>query len=305
MILHLNVKPDFGKGGGNIFQTSKIVEWLNRIGVGAYYGHWESKLDFKEYDIFHIWGLNVFWAKVYYNIAKNLRKPYVITPVYLEGSQISIKDQQEILDNAEKIIVAGEKEIEYMARELNVPNKCVIINNGTDVQPKKVKKNNKLLIAARIEERKNIYNVVRAAKEAKVEIDVIGKIQKGVWEDEEEYYKKILALEWGNLLDHQNPIPFYEKADTLVIGSYREIDPLVFYEAAILNCKIMLTEESGIAKEYKNFKDVMIIDPYDIKASEIKEMVNRKLSGDLKEYVLNNHLWVHSASRLKELYEAI
>jgi len=168
-----------------------------------------------------------------------------------------------------------------------------------------LKRENKAILAARIDPRKNILNLVRAITKKELSIygdpsnyhlDYFNKV-KGESKNNVHFHGFVQADELANL---------YNTHMVHVLPSWLETPGLSQLEAAACGCNIVSTSK-GSAREY--FQDMAnYCDPSDI--ASIKDAVDNIFCNlidpkEMSEYILDRYTWEITAEQTIEAYEKV
>lgn len=334
-VLFINRVDAFQKMGGDTIQMIKTKEGLEslNIKVDIALGNQEECI-YNNYDIIHIF--NIQTDKFCFDEIRKIQrigKTVVVSPIWWDFEKnviydnslikrilgkkivdlikdfklkIRYKRMEAILDYSTYILPNSELEIESLIRSFKFDsNKCKVVYNGISNDYICDIMNEHRLYAlqvGRIEPVKNTLLTVRACKELKIPLKIVGKVS------DENYYNQCISesdesiVEFIDQVDHNELIKLYNKAKVHILPSYRETPGLVSLEAGVLGCNIVSTE-IGSAQEY--FGDmVSYCNPKDYNSIKkaIETQWKKENNYELKNHIINNFTWDIAAKRTLDVY---
>ncbi len=160
-----------------------------------------------------------------------------------------------------KIIVTTEDIKKYIIEQFNIQNEKIhVIPNYIDTdlfkKNRNLKKNN-LLFVGRLNEQKNLFNILKAIKDLNVVLDIIGHGNR------KEYLKLANELKIKvNFINNKknNELPFYyNSCKIFILCSKFEGNPKTLLEAMSCECAVLCTNVDGI-KNIVNSNNALVVD---------------------------------------------
>ncbi len=328
-------------GGGEILLL-KTKEALERKGITVrLFNQWEDKL--KDFDILHVFGSfrDCVWLM---RTARSLGVKIVLSPIFWSTLQRTFfeyggiyKRTQMVLRHVAKValpFLPSERRNMFLLADAIVPNsqaeaeqvsrlfyikksKMHVVYLAADERfmdsdgsefIKKYKIKDFILSVGRIEPRKNQLNLIRALKGLGRRLVLIGDVVPHY----DEYYRQCKREADKDTLfirrvEHDDTLlsSAYAACGVFVLQSWFETPGLSALEAALAGARLAITS-GGSTREY--FKDyVEYLNPASL--GSIREAVEcalqREKTYDLKQHMLNNYLWSHSADQNIRVYEKL
>ena len=154
--------------------------------------------------------------------------------------------KEPILFMADRVIVPSKTIAQRLKKKFK--NKIVYIPNGVDTKlfhPAKNKPKNKILqlvFIGRIEEQKNLINLIKAAKHLKMPYDLIFYGQGSKSEQLTKLAKKLkVPLQIKKPIDYQNVAKILRTCDIFVLPSHKEGSPKILLEALASGCAVVVS----------------------------------------------------------------
>lgn len=233
----------------------------------------------------------------------------------LPGVYSDIKRTKEVFFISDKIIALNLQEKELISFVFNVPrSKIEVVPNGTEArffQSKGKRKNNviNLLQVGTVEKRKNQLSVVKAINsissgETRFNYTIVGPIK------DIKYHRDLLVHAKDNVV-LKGPIPYsskellneYKKADAFILPSFSEVMPLVLYEAAASNCKLIVSKSFPIQSEIKS--NSFLINPNNEK-SITNALLKLEKGEEKKDFDTSFILtWEAVSDRIASIYDEV
>lgn len=328
-------------GGGEILLL-KTKEYLEKDGVYCkLFDTWNDKLD--DFDILHVIGA-VKDCLGLIQTAKDKGIKVVLDPVFFstfqrafcEDGGISRKmvaisrhmtkvvfpyfpsARRKMLELADAVVPNSEVEKKQIRRLFAInSDKMHIIPNCVDKEfeggdkglfTSKYNIDKFILSVGRIEPRKNQLNLIKALKEFKTPLVIIGDPVSGYGD----YYKECVSQGGDNVIfikrfAHEDPMlkSAYKACSSFVSQGWFETPGLAALEAGLAGANVATTA-MGCTKEY--FKDLAdYLNPSDIRS--IRSAVDRSLSRSrndlLREHIKKEFLWEVASRKNIEVYNNI
>lgn len=314
---------------GDSIQLFKTKEYLERLGVQIKISS-ETRLDLKAFDLVHLFNLMPVEETYHqYQNAKHQNKKFILSTIYWEPAEFLIMSGQnktfgewwkrtmplrrEILSEAALILPNSTMEFEILKQNFEELPPALVIPNAADpifaaAKPDRFYQRYRikdfLLSVGRICQRKNQLMLIRAARELKLPLVLIGPINDGI------YYRDCRREAAGQkvtFIDSLTPVELasaYAAARVHALVSWYDTPGLVSLEAALAGCRIVSTDR-GSAREY--FGDLAYYcDPGNIESinKAIRNAWNSTNRNQLKEIILKNYTWEKAALKTFQAYQA-
>jgi glycosyltransferase involved in cell wall biosynthesis len=165
-----------------------------------------------------------------------------------------------------------------------------------------------VLFLGRIEKTKNVLTLFEACKDLEIPLVVIGHYN--LWE--RNYFIKCKEIIDKNPNIHYlgffssnsaELISAYAAAKVFVLPSLHEVTSLTVLEAGLAGCNVIVTKNTYEIEYLKNL--AMYVNPAsvtDIK-NKILKAYERPKTDKLKQYILNNYCWEHTAEKTMHAYD--
>ncbi|EQC3702777.1 glycosyltransferase family 4 protein [Escherichia coli] len=266
---------------------------------------------------FQRWVANIFkesmveYLKTSARIFKNKNFHAGTFKYILKGHKAS---QKEIVSTVDVLLPNSPTELERVRRDMELPEKegisvanAVDLNvfNFDNVDASKYKHlDGCLLSAARIEIRKCQLDLIRACKELPYKLVLVGKPSP----NSTQYYEQCKREAGENVvfIEHvsqEELAALYKVCKSHALISWMETPGLSTLEAAVMNCNVLVTNR-GDTEYY--FKDMAVYcEPGDVDSIRkgVIEVMEKEYNPDLKNHVISNFTWEHTAQQTLEGYK--
>ncbi|MFY7810547.1 MAG: glycosyltransferase [Flavobacterium sp.] len=161
-----------------------------------------------------------------------------------------------------------------------------------------------ILCAARIEGRKSTLNLVKAVKDTKYKLVLVGNESKNQKKYVEEVHKQAGEnVYFLGAISHNDLKDLYKVAKVHVLASWMETPGLSSLEAAVMGCNIVVTEKGDTFEYFEDY--AFYCDPNDYKSirSAIDIAFNTPVNQKLKEKILNNYTWEKTVEETIKAYQ--
>ncbi len=165
-----------------------------------------------------------------------------------------------------------------------------------------------VLCVGRIEPRKNQLNFIRALTGTNIPVVIIGDAVNKY----QSYYELCRKEAGSNVhflgaIPHSSPLipSAYAACSVFVLPTWLETPGLAALEAGLAGAKVVITQEGATREYFQDFASY--VDPgntEDIR-SKTTVAVNQARDSRLKEHILNNFLWTHTAKKTLEGYRRL
>ncbi|MGI6314842.1 MAG: glycosyltransferase family 4 protein [Patescibacteria group bacterium] len=193
------------------------------------------------------------------------------------------KIEKFVYKNADKIIITSKKDQEFIINNFKInPEKIVVINNYIDTnlfikKENNKNKKNKLVFVGRFNQQKNLFNLLEAVNNLKVELNLIGS--GGLEKELKEKAKNIKMAQinfLGNILNENLPEKLNEN-EIFVFPSLYEGNPKALLEAMSVGLAILTTKVKGIREIVKHKENGYLVET---NSDSIKKGLEELLNND-------------------------
>jgi glycosyltransferase involved in cell wall biosynthesis len=224
---------------------------------------------------------------------------------------------KEIVDNTSIFLPNSVSEMNRVANEFNIksphffdiPNaidKAVFSTNVSEKSNKFEKYRNCIVCAARIEGRKATLNLVRAVKNTKHTLVLVGKEsqnqKKYVEQVHNEASKNVVFL---GAIPHEDLRDLYAVAKVHALVSWMETPGLSSLEAAAMGCNIVATKKGDPFDYFGDLAFYCEPDNIESISKAIDLAFNSPINPALKQKVLDNYVWEKTAEETLKGYQSI
>ncbi|MGZ3873790.1 MAG: glycosyltransferase family 4 protein [Mucilaginibacter sp.] len=214
----------------------------------------------------------------------------------------------EILQRAD--IILPNSASEYRRVQENYPCNVahMIVPNGINPAEyqwnKGVKKDSRLVICvARIEGRKNHFNLIKALNNTEFQLVIIGANAP----NQVDYYRECRRIAAGNVsfldrIPQHDLLGFYQRAKVHILPSWFETTGLSSIEAAVMHCNIVITDK-GDTREYFG-DDAFYCDPAQPQSilAAVEKASIAPFNENLFKKIINNYTWKRAAEQTFKAY---
>ncbi|MCG3817836.1 glycosyltransferase family 4 protein [Photobacterium damselae] len=332
---YINVSVDIYDGGGVDFNNYDVIHFFNLRNPQDIYSYvkkaknknipivlstiWGSyyECDQKARTGFQKWVANKFpeniveYLKTSMRIIKNRNIHSGTIPYLLKGHY---RSQYEIVKNTDVLLPNSPTELKRVKLDLNQPNKQGLsVANAVDLRvfdydsvivDKYKRYKGCLLSAARIEIRKCQLDLIMAMKDLPYKLVVVGKPSPNSMD----YYNQCRDLAGDNVdfIEHVSQDELAElykvcKAHALI--SWMETPGLSSLEAAVMKSNILVTNRGDTEYYFEDY--ATYCEPGDVASIRkgIIAVMEKEYSPDLRDRVLSNFTWEHTASQTLDGYK--
>jgi glycosyltransferase involved in cell wall biosynthesis len=259
---------------GDSIQIVKTQEYLKKLQIEADISS-DPERDLSKYDLVHLFNLMpVEEVFPLFQNARQQKKKIALSPIYWDPTEFlqqseelnnlklwwgkSMPLRDEILRGVDLLLPNSKMELAVIQKQFQRLPVTAIVINGVDCFFSKAKPDrfvshyqwrDFLLSVGRICRRKNQLAIIKAAKELKLPLVLIGPLNDGP------YYKECRCAASGvkvlfiDSLSQQDLSAAYAAARVHALASWYDTPGLVNLEAALAGCTIVTTDR-GSAKEY-------------------------------------------------------
>ena len=274
-------------------------------------------IDYSEYDQYHRKGLpGVLFRLLDADGIEYLKtlcrwvlgRDKMMSPEYLwQGQRRSIK---KILQQAALVLPNSHSEYKRLATQYNCSTTHLVVPNGIDAvlfsNNKTIEKDPLLVICvARIEGLKNQLNLIRALRNTKYKLVIIGSVA-----NQYTYYRACREMATGNIqfVDHlsqEELVPYYQKAKVHVLPSWFETTGLSSLEAAAMGCNIVITDKGDTREYFGN--EAAYCDPASPESiyAAIEKAATHAGSELLQHKILAQYSWGQATQTTMEAYKRV
>ena len=272
----MQTRPDYlSFAGGDTVQLLETSRSLRQLGIEVEISS-ASGMDYRRFDLVHLFNLTrIGETFTFCNEAKAAGLPVVLSPIYwdmgeyleqargyspgncrlLEPHQEKLR--QEVLQQADLLLPNARGEAEAVAQGYGYDGPQIVVPNGARREmgrgratlfSHKYGWRDFILVAARVEERKNQLSLVRAVRDLGWPVVLAGAI------NEDDYWQQIQrdgagVVRWVGRLEGWELAAAFAAARVHVLPSWYETPGLASLEAGLAGCRIVTTDR-GTAAEY-------------------------------------------------------
>lgn len=222
---------------------------------------------------------------------------------------------KEITNNIDVFLPNSLSEMNRVAREFKLKNfafevipnaidKSVFNENTNALSNKFLMYKDCIVCAARIEGRKSTLNLVRAVKDTNYTLVLVGNESKNQLKYVEQVHEEAGDnVVFFGAIPHEDLKELYQVAKVHALISWMETPGLSSLEAGAMGCNIVVTKK-GDTEEY--FGDLAFYcepDNIDSIRKAIDKAFNTEFNKQLKEKIINNYTWEHSATQTFKAYK--
>lgn len=232
---------------------------------------------------------------------KNISKSYLIK-YYLHNYKKTLNLVDRFLPNS-----IGEGEI--IRKKIFKDAKYSVVYNAVDTKffyfKPEIKREYQAMLAARIDPRKNILNLVRAISNRKLNIygdpskfhlDYLDKVKK--------HCKKNISL-YG-FVKHNELLNLYNSHVLHILPSWLETPGLSQLEAAACGCNIVSTSKGSALEYFNNYAKYCDPSSIDSIKGAVEDAFNNLIpQKEMSEYILDRFTWEISAEQTLKAYEKV
>lgn len=273
-------------------------------------------LDYSEYDKYHRKGFAGFLFRflgadgIEYLKAISrwlIGKDSLVSPAYLwKGQRRSIV---EILKRARLLLPNSHSEYTRLSRKYNCDTKYIFVPNGIDPElfefdREKQKDPLLVLCVARIEGRKNQLNLIRALKNTKFNLVIIGAAAP----NQAGYYRSCKEIAAENItfiedMSQAELVSYYQKATVHVLPSWFETTGLSSLEAGVMGCNLVITNKGDTAEYFESY--ATYCDPSSPQSIyvAVENAAAKPFDETLRKKILTLYTWEQATIRTIEAYE--
>ena len=318
-----------GAGDGSKMQAEI---WLNELEKKGHIvdriSPWEH-YDWKSYDIIHVFGFGL-WNYDIIHWGSHLNPNFVFSPIidtntpmwlYKLASHVGWKNircmsqnyaLRQIKNDVKLFLARTEYEANYLMKGYSINNNKVEIvplsfrNDKYDITVKK--EPFCLFVGTMTQPRKNVPNLIRAAKKYNFNLILVGNTGN---KESEAKLRSLIGnaynIEIKGFISDEELISLYNRAKVFALPSLNEGVGLVALEAAIHGCNIVITKLGG-PKEYYTPQTAQFVDPYsidEIGQGILKALADNESQPRLREHIIMNYSVSTCTDRLIECYKKV
>jgi glycosyltransferase involved in cell wall biosynthesis len=325
-------------GGGKEIKFKRILEELKKLGVDVEpFDMWDTQ---KKYKLYHVFGSDYYLSE-FVEVVSSFA-PVIVTTVFYSVTDPTIYRllslgeraplskrlirsstwglRKRLLEKANLLLPNSEAEAKQLEVYFKVPReKMRIVPSGVDEEfsdgdPKlfaeKFGIKDFILCVARVESRKNQLKLLKALKDLKVPVVLIGPPHPM----EREYTKQVEAIvdlvphfHWIKGIPYNDPLlkSAYKAARVHVLVSLFDSPGQSSLQAGLAGTKVVVSDLPPIREYLKDF--AFYANPRS--KESIREAVKRALRSEpkpgLKEHILSNYTWKRVAQKTLEVYKEV
>lgn len=286
------------------YKKNKLNDKIYSLLIPFFY-----KKELKKIDIYKTNQMSGAWTAV---LAKKLFKKKLIVRCGYEWLDFLKRDNKNkfilfiikkiekfVYKNADKIIITSKKDQEFIINNFKInPEKIAVINNYIDTnlfikKENNKNKKNKLVFVGRFNQQKNLFNLLEAVNNLKVELNLIGsgELEKELKEKAKNI--KMAQINFlGNILNENLPEKLNEN-EIFVFPSLYEGNPKALLEAMSVGLVILTTKVKGIREIVKHKENGYLVET---NSDSIKKGLEELLNND----ELRNKISINARKTIEE-----
>lgn len=216
------------------------------------------------------------------------------------------------LKNAAALLPNSENEYKRLLEAYAVEKMYAVVPNAADIeifnyrqQDIKLKDNNMVICVARIEQRKNQLNLIKALNGTAFQLYLIGSPAP----NHIGYYNECRSISKSNIhfieaIAQEELVQYYKKAKVHVLPSWFETTGLASLEALFCGCNIVVTQY-GDTCDYFDTNDFIYCDPESV--TSIREAVEKAASREVNTRIIDaamkKYNWQKAAEKTFSVYQ--
>lgn len=216
------------------------------------------------------------------------------------------------LRNAAGLLPNSENEYKRLVSTYGITKNYTVIPNAADIdifnyrnEDIITKDNNMVLCVARIEQRKNQLNLIKALNGTHFQLYIIGNPAP----NHTGYYNKCMGISKPNIhfipgIAQEELVCYYKKAKVHVLPSWFETTGLASLEALFCGCNIVVTQY-GDTGNYFDASDFIYCDPESV--TSIREAVEKAASQQINTRIIDlameKYNWKKTAEKTFSVYK--
>lgn len=244
-----------------------------------------------------------------------------LSPIDKVMLKIGYKDQQRyVIHTADVLLPNSEMEMEIIRKDFSLNKKYKVAVNAVDkkfyhASPEVfleqygkygLMNNDFILCVSRIDDRKNIINLIKAVNDTGIKTVIVGNQSPS----QKKYYMKCKNSANRNIvfLDHitHDDLPSaYSAARVHVLPSWYETPGLSSLEAGLAGCNIVSTDRGSTKEYFMDFAEYCDPSSNDSIKKAVIKAFHKPKDDRLKLYILKNFTWDKTAEETLEAYKML
>lgn len=276
-------------------------------------------VDYSEYDKLHRKGLIGFLSKIFSyatveyfkTFAKYLLKnePVSTFKFFFKGHKNSI---EYILKNAAMLLPNSENEYKRLLHDFKIEKAYRVIPNAYDKEifnptgKQITRDNNLVLCVARIEGRKNQFNLIKAVAGTNIRLIIIGKESN----NQKQYVWRCKDIATQNIIfileiSQEELMNYYLQAKVHVLPSWFETTGLSSLEAAALGCNIVVAKKGDVHDYFGD--NAFYCEPNNVESIKmaIDKALQAQSNSELQKHIAENYTWEKAAEATLKAYKTV
>jgi glycosyltransferase involved in cell wall biosynthesis len=239
-----------------------------------------------------------------------LRKEKIVSHSYIW--KLHRRSVRWTLKHATELLPNSENEYRRLVSTYGIAKNYTVIPNAADINLFKyrnedivAKDNNMVLCVARIEQRKNQLNLIKALNDTDFQLYIIGNPAP----NHAEYYNECRRISKANIhfvagIAQEDLVKYYKKAKVHVLPSWFETTGLASLEALFCGCNIVVTQY-GDTGDYFDASDFVYCDPESV--TSIRQAVEKAAFGEINprliDLAMEKYNWKRTAEKTFAVYQ--
>ncbi|WP_455671795.1 glycosyltransferase family 4 protein [Phocaeicola sp.] len=318
-----------GAGDGSKMQAVIWKEALEKKGHKVEMVSPWGAYDWKSFDIVHVFGFGL-WNYDFIHWGSCVNRNFVFSPIidtntkmfayrlatFFGCAKLRLFSQNYILrklkQDVKRFYARTDFEANYLRKGYGIADEkisLIPLSYRMDAYDPSVKKESFCLFAGTMtQERKNVPNLIRAAKKYGFRLVLVGNTGNAASLAK---LQSLIAgasnIEIKGFVTEDELIALYNRAKVFALPSLNEGVGLVALEAAIHGCNIVITDLGG-PKEYYKPGLANLVNPYDIDdigVAILKSLDDNSQQPALRNYLIENYSITHCVDMLIESYKRV
>lgn len=216
------------------------------------------------------------------------------------------------LKNAAELLPNSESEYNRLLAAYGIVKKYTVIPNAADIDIFNYsnediisKDSNMVLCVARIEQRKNQLNLIKALNDTDFQLYLIGNPAP----NHTGYYNECRRISRSNIhfieaITQEGLVQYYKKAKVHVLPSWFETTGLASLEALFCGCNIVVTQY-GDTRDYFDTKDFIYCNPESVTSirEAVEKAASQEINTQLIDLAMQKYNWQKTAEKTFSVYK--
>lgn len=225
----------------------------------------------------------------------------------VQGHRKSVKY---LIKNSKVLLPNSQNEYDRLVKKYGLGNDYIVVPNAIDPVMYKKTTNilenfrNRIVCVARVEGRKNQLNLVRALRNTRHKLVIIGLPSP----NNIGYYEQCRREATDNIsfisrVSEEELYEIYNSAKVHVLPSFFETTGLSTLEAAVMGCNIVITDKGDTVEYFGDKAYYCDPDSPESIRTAIEAAIEAPYNESLREMILQNYTWQKAAAKTLEGYK--